>query len=118
MSLARPLRFEWGVVDELELSLGRLRFPLDLSGGAWAFRSHRSAVRRARLRLDLGRIARALSEEPFELRVLSTRSDSTSDSTSDRAALALRDAFGTLALDLVPAVERTELWLVPGARGG
>lgn len=109
--LARPMPFALGVVDALELELGPLRFPLDLSGGASRFRTRRTRVRAARVRLDLPALIARFVEEPFALTPLAP-------SAPDGMAFALRDAFGTVAFDAHARFEGSRLRVVPArARG-
>ncbi|MBX3272519.1 MAG: hypothetical protein KF729_19830 [Sandaracinaceae bacterium] len=107
--LARELPFALGIVDALELDLGPLRFPLDLSGGAGRFRTRRTRVRAARVRLDLPALLARLVEEPYGLAALAPAQGS--------LAFALRDAFGTVALDVEARFEGPHLRVVAhGAR--
>jgi tetratricopeptide (TPR) repeat protein len=103
LSLAQPMRFAHGVLEALELSLGALRFPLDLSAGPRRFRTRRTAVRAARVRLDLGAVLSERVEEPYRLVPLAPRGEASS--------WALTDPFGTVAFDLVARMEGADLWL-------
>lgn len=103
--LAKPHAFAYGVVDELELNLGELRFPLDLSAGPSRFRTRRTTVRAARVRIDLPSLFGALVDEPFALTPLAP--------IDGGMALALRDAFGTIALDVLARFEGSRLRVVP-----
>lgn len=103
--LAQPFRFAFGEIDELELDLGRLRFPLDLSAGPGRFRTRRTRVRSARVRIDLPALLERFVEEPFELAPLAP--------IEGGMAFVLRDAFGTIALDVHARFEGPRLRLVP-----
>ncbi|HEY8432344.1 MAG TPA: hypothetical protein VIL20_28420, partial [Sandaracinaceae bacterium] len=99
--LAKPLRFAFGTVEALELSLGALRFPLDLSAGAARFRTHRTVLRRARARLDVS--AWIAAREPYRLVPLSAREGAWT--------FALTDPFGTVAFDAHVRIEGADLWI-------
>lgn len=103
--LARPLKFALGEVDELELELGPLRFPLDLTAGPGRFRTRRTRVRSARVRIDLPSMLARFVEEPFALEPIVP--------IDGGMAFALRDAFGTLALDVHARFEGSRLWVLP-----
>src|SRR5204862_537422 len=83
LSLAKPLRFAYGTIEALELGLGDLSFPLDLSGGAARFRTRRTRVRSARVIVDIPELV------PDRLIALSP--------IANGMAWALTDAFGRLA---------------------
>jgi tetratricopeptide (TPR) repeat protein len=101
LTLARPLRFALGVVERLELDLGPLRFPIDLSAGPGRFSTRRTRVRSARLRVDVAPLLAAVVEEPLELRALAPAPEGPS--------WALRDAFGTVAFETRLAGEGPDL---------
>jgi len=103
--LARPLKFALGEVDALELELGPLRFPLDLSAGPGRFRTRRTRVRSARVRIDLPAMLARFVEEPFGLEPIVP--------IDGGMAFALRDAFGTIALDVHARFEGSRLWVLP-----
>ncbi len=103
--LAKPLRFAFGVVDELELDLGPLRFPLDLSAGAGRFRTRRTRVRAARLRVDVASLLERWVEEPLALWPLALLDEGMS--------FAMRDAFGTIAFDAAARFEGPKLRIAP-----
>jgi len=103
--LAQPLKFALGEVDALELDLGPLRFPLDLSAGPGRFRTRRTRVRSARVRIDLPSMLARFIEEPFALDPIVP--------IDGGMAFALRDAFGTLALDVHARFEGARLWVLP-----
>ncbi|MCB9597769.1 MAG: hypothetical protein H6719_33940 [Sandaracinaceae bacterium] len=108
--LAKPLRFELGIVDALDLDLGPLRFPLDLSAGPSRFRTRRTRVRSASVRIDVPALLARYVEEPFGLAPLAP--------LDAGMAFALRDAFGTVALDAHARFEGSTLRVVPArARG-
>lgn len=101
LALARPLRFALGTVEALELSLGALRFPLDLSAGATRFRTRRTRVRAARVRIDLDAWIASAALAPYRLVPLAPRSGG--------LAWALGDPYGTVALDAHARVEGPDL---------
>jgi len=103
--LAKPLRFAYGVVDELALDLGPLSFPLDLSAGAGRFRFRRTRVRSARVRLDLASLLESRVDEPLALSPLAP--------LEEGMAFALSDAFGTIALDAHARFEGPRLRVAP-----
>lgn len=105
--LARPFRFALGEIDELELDLGSLRFPLDLSAGPARFRTRRTRVRSVKLRVDLHSLLSRFVEEPFALVPLAP--------TEGGLAFALRDAFGTIALTAHSRFEGARLRIVPSS---
>lgn len=103
LALARPFAFRYGLLEELELGLGRLRFPLDLSAGPSRFRTRRTHVLRASVRVELAEVLDGLIEEPFSLRSLGP--------ADDGMGFALRDAFGTVAFDADARFEGSTLRL-------
>ena len=105
LHLARPFRFALGRVEHLVLDLGRLAFPLDLSAGPSRFRTRRTRVISARLRLDLPSVLEGLVRDPYTLRALSP--------AGPGLAFALRDAFGTVAFDARAAFEGSTLRVLP-----
>lgn len=66
LELCEPLGFGPLIVEEMEVALPGISYPLDLSKGVKHFRNRRSALRHAVVRLDLQRLAgawqRALAE--------------------------------------------------------
>lgn len=109
LALARPFPFAFGILESLELGLDELRFPLDLSAGPARFRTRRTRVRQASVRLELDALIDAAVEEPFGLRTLAP---------SERGmGFALRDAFGTVAFDAEARFEGATLRIAAhGAR--
>ncbi|MGE0786756.1 MAG: hypothetical protein AB7S26_13875 [Sandaracinaceae bacterium] len=95
LALAQPFDFELGCVESLELELPQLTFPLDLSAGPGRFRTHRTRVRAAQVRLNLDRLLGERFEEPFALRPLAPSAASPSTSQG----FLLRDAFGAVAFE-------------------
>lgn len=112
IALARPLALGGGVgvVSALEADLGRLPSPIDLRAGASRFRHRRARALSAEVRIDLDALARELSPEGTELRVLGGAGEGA-------IAISVRDAVRTIAADLVPAWDVDDLSIaVVGAR--
>lgn len=110
LALAHPLPFGLGTVDTLELELGPLRFPLDLSGGAARFRTRRTRILSASVRIDLAALLRDRVGPPERLVALAPSGD-------DALSWALTDAFGTVAFDARARAEGADVWLaIEGAR--
>lgn len=102
--LAHPLRFSFGTIDALELSLGSLRFPLDVRAGAARFRSRRTRVVRASVRLDLRALVQRRLEPPQRLGALAP--------SAEGIAWALTDELGTIAFDTRVRAEGPDLWVL------
>jgi len=98
--LAQPLAFAFGQVAGLELDLGRLPLPIDLRAGVARFRHRRAVAMRGEIRLDLDVLCAHLFSEG---RVLACEGEA--------IAIALRDPVRTVACEVVPAIERRDLWL-------
>lgn len=62
LELARPIAAGPLLVDELEVELPGLNYPLDLSKGVKQFRSRRSILRYASLRIDTSSLSRAWAD--------------------------------------------------------
>ncbi|HJL18489.1 MAG TPA: hypothetical protein RMH99_22710, partial [Sandaracinaceae bacterium LLY-WYZ-13_1] len=103
LALSQPFRFALGTIDALELDLGPLRFPLDLSAGPRRFRTRRTRVRACRMRVDVPALVAAAVEEPHALRPLAP--------ARHGLAWALRDAFGTVAFETRAKAEGPDLWV-------
>jgi tetratricopeptide (TPR) repeat protein len=102
LTLAKPLAAGPFRLVDLELGLGRVAFPLDVSGGASAFRHRRTILRRARFRADPRDLCR-LASERGGVRF--------SASTPDPGVIELgvRDDFGALAARLHLLVDAGDL---------
>ncbi|MEC7525101.1 MAG: hypothetical protein VYE22_34785 [Myxococcota bacterium] len=105
LQLARPFRFAFGRVEHLVLDLGRLAFPLDLSAGPGRFRTRRTRVREAKVRVDVPSVLAALARDPYAARPLSP--------VEGGLAFALRDAFGTVAFETRATFEGSTLRVAP-----
>ncbi|MFK7990862.1 MAG: tetratricopeptide repeat protein [Sandaracinaceae bacterium] len=106
LSLAKRHRFAFGFVEALELDLGRLQFPLDLSRGPGRFRTRRTRVVSAEVRLDLAALVREWAAEPYGVSLLAPRADG--------VLVAVRDAFGTVATEVTFGVEGPDVALTLG----
>lgn len=102
LALAKPMRVAGGVLEALELTIAVLRFPLDVTAGAIRFRTSRTRVVSAVVRLDVRAIERAAAARGVRLRVLFASADG-------RLSLGIVDAFGALAVELDVAPEGPDL---------
>lgn len=102
-TLARPVASAVSTLTRLVMDFGRLQPPIDLRAGANRFKHRRARVIELEARLDLDALARVLSRNDLEMRVLGT--------SPEKLSLVLRDPVRTIALDLLPAWEGCELVL-------
>lgn len=108
LSLARPLAGGIAVVEELELALSAVRFPIDLGRGAARFRHRRTRVRRAKLKIGLREVAKAAEARGVHLAFHGLAPDGA-------MRVSVRDEIGTLACELVPIADGTDVVLVARA---
>lgn len=108
LELAKPLRISAAEVESLSLSLGRVRFPLAVGGGAARFRTRRTTARRARVRVDLRALAALCAASGVRLRFAGVTS-------GDALRCALVDGSGALAFEATPLADGADL--VFGLRG-
>lgn len=87
LRLAHPLGFPLGELAALEISLGRIRFPLSMRAGLERFRTRRTRVRRAVVTVDLEALGRAAAARGVDLRV-------GAGPAPGRVTIRLRDAAG------------------------
>jgi Tfp pilus assembly protein PilF len=102
LRLSRPLPAAIGRTVALELALGRVSFPVDVTRGASAFRHRRTQVRSGSFRVELSELGRAAEARGVRLSIGDTPDD-------DAIAVGLSDDFGCLGLDVVPFVEGRDL---------
>jgi predicted Zn-dependent protease len=100
LRLSRPLDAGTGRAVALDLGLGHVRFPVDVTGGATVFRHRRTRVRSATFHVDVADLRRAADARGIGLTV---------GDASDGIAIGLRDDFGVLGLDVVPLVDGRDL---------
>jgi len=100
--LARPLRVGPATVEALTLSLGRVRFPLALGGGAQRFRTRRTTVRAARVRVDLRALGAACVAAGVWLRIAGC-------TPRGELRAVLRDGAGLVAFELALIADGADL---------
>lgn len=93
LRLSRPLTAGRFRVSALDLGLGRVRYPVDVTAGALAFRHRRTTLRAATFHLDSRDLGRIAAHRDVSLML----GDSPSASTF---ALGLRDEFGVIGLSV------------------
>ena len=102
LALARPLRVGPATVEALTLSLGRVRFPLALGGGAQRFRTRRTAARSARVRIDLRALGAVCAAAGVWLRVVGV-------TPRGELRAVLRDGAGFVAFELALVADGVDL---------
>jgi len=102
LRLSRPLDAGLAELRQLELSLGHVSFPVDVTRGASAFRHRRTKVRAAAFHIDTRDLGRAASRLGVGLSLGDTPSEAP-------LSLGLRDDFGCLGLDVIPFVDERDL---------
>jgi hypothetical protein len=102
LGLARPLRVGPATVEALSLSLGRVRFPLALVGGAQRFQTRRTVARAAKVRIDLRALGAACAAAGVSLRVVGV-------SARGELRIALRDGAGVVAFELALLADGADL---------
>jgi predicted Zn-dependent protease len=100
LRLSRPLDAGTGRAVALDLGLGHVRFPVDVTGGATVFRHRRTRVRSATFLVDVADLRRAAEARGIGLTI---------GDAPDGVAIALRDDFGALGLHVVPFVDGRDL---------
>ncbi len=106
LRLARPLDAGVATFETLELSLGRIAFPIDLTDGPARFRTRRTRVRRATARVEPRRVVDAAAARGVRLVI-------GEDLGAGVVRLAVRDEFGVIGVDLVPITDGTDLLFAP-----
>ncbi len=107
LRLARPLSVGPVRIVELELSLGPMRFPLDMTNGPARFRTRRTRVRRARIAIDPTGLAEAARKRGVAIAI---------DAARDGALEAtLEDEAGAVAFEVHPCTEGHDLLVHLGA---
>ncbi len=100
LRLSRPLDAGAGRAVALDLGLGHVRFPVDVTGGASVFRHRRTKVRSATFRVDMADLGRAARARGVGLSI---------GDAPDAVAIGLSDEFGAVGLDVVPLVRGRDL---------
>ncbi len=102
LRLAQALDAGPARLEVLELSLGAVRFPLDVTAGAVRFRTRRTVLRRARLSFDARELVRAAEALDVSLVIAGP-------APGGALACAVRDEIGTVAFDATVVADGADL---------
>ena len=94
LALAAPFSQSGAVITQLELSLGRMRFPMAISGGARRFRNRHTTLVNGAFRVPCRVLEKAAFSAGISLSIAADRADERS------VQISLRDEFGVVAFRL------------------
>ncbi len=125
IELSRPHPLGGFVVEELEIDLPGVSFPVDLSRGVKQFRHHRGTLSRLSVRLDLEELSRhweqslqpSWGEQLHGVRVKAAPLEGPSQSSLGLLSVTFVGMTGALVFDLVLAPGNVPRFIVDSARG-